>query len=117
MREEIRDAIARVEAQRAEEAREVLDRWRRGDRRTIQSIRGRSFKFDAVRAAAAADPTTHPMRKIRHAADMTAAELATKAKVTRRTVVEIELRQRQARPRTLRKLAKALDVTVADITP
>ena len=54
------------------------------------------------------------VRRFRRQLGLTQQELANKAGVSQYTITEIETGRREARPSTLRKLADALDVEVAD---
>jgi transcriptional regulator with XRE-family HTH domain len=65
---------------------------------------------DTIREGATIETVRH-MRKMR---GMSQQELAERAGVTQNTVSEIELGHRDPHPATLRKLAKALDVEVAE---
>jgi transcriptional regulator with XRE-family HTH domain len=58
--------------------------------------------------------TLEPLRRFRRQLGLTQQELADKAGVSQYTITEIETGRREARPSTLRKLADALDVEVAD---
>jgi transcriptional regulator with XRE-family HTH domain len=54
------------------------------------------------------------LRRIRTMRGMNQVELAKASGVAQNTISEIELGKREARPATLRKLARALDVEIAD---
>jgi len=60
------------------------------------------------------EPISHNVRHFRKLRGMTQAELAKAAGTTQYTVSEIELAHREPHPATLRKLAAALGVRVAD---
>ena len=60
------------------------------------------------------EPISHNVRYFRKLRGMTQAELAKAAGTTQYTVSEIELAHREPHPATLRKLASALGVRVAD---
>src|SRR5215218_5288998 len=60
------------------------------------------------------EPISHNVRYFRKLRGMTQAELAKAAGTTQYTVSEIELAHREPHPATLRKLAAALGVRVAD---
>jgi transcriptional regulator with XRE-family HTH domain len=60
------------------------------------------------------EPISHNVRHFRKLRGMTQAELAKAAGTTQYTVSEIELGHREPHPATLRKLAAALGVRVAD---
>jgi transcriptional regulator with XRE-family HTH domain len=60
------------------------------------------------------EPISHNVRHFRKLLGMTQAELAKAAGTTQYTVSEIELAHREPHPATLRKLAAALGVRVAD---
>jgi transcriptional regulator with XRE-family HTH domain len=55
------------------------------------------------------------LKRVRRSKGLTQQDLAELAGVSQYTITEIETGRREARPSTLRKLAKALDVEVADL--
>ena len=57
------------------------------------------------------------VRRIRTMRGMNQVDLAKASGVAQNTISEIELGKREARPGTLKKLADALDVEIADLFP
>ena len=56
------------------------------------------------------------LRRLREQRALSLTDLAEKAKLTRVTINRIENRKQKPMPRTIRKLAKALMVTVEELT-
>ncbi len=54
------------------------------------------------------------LKRVRRLRGMSQLDLAARSGVSQYTITEIETGRREPRPSTLRKLAKALDVEVAD---
>ncbi len=54
------------------------------------------------------------LKRLRRSKGLTQQELANHSGVSQYTITEVETGRREPRPSTLRKLAKALDVEVAD---
>lgn len=57
------------------------------------------------------------LRHLRRQKGLTQQDLAELSGVSQYTITEVETGRREARPSTLRKLAEALDVEVADFFP
>jgi DNA-binding XRE family transcriptional regulator len=110
--ERLRDKTGRKESKReAKEdaadlraARKILSRIRSGKERMIP--------HQVVKSIIAG---THPVRAWRDERGLTAANLAERVGVARAFITQIETGAREASMATLRKLAKALDVPVAQL--
>ncbi len=57
------------------------------------------------------------LKRLRRSKGLTQQELAKQSGVSQYTITEVETGRREPRPSTLRKLAEALDVEVADFFP
>lgn len=115
--DEIDDRLAeREREQRARIAAHARPAGRPQTQRTRDLLR--RLAYERHRRCALADPTTHPLRRARltfHGDGLTIDALASRALVGPSLIQKIE-RGREASERTWRRLARALDVRLDDLT-
>jgi len=80
-------------------------------------VKAKRSNMDRRVRLALGDPNATALQRERLRQRMTLRELATRAKLSRTTVYGAEKRNRETRPATYKRLARALKVPVSDILP